>query len=389
LIPIPIGDENPTSRRPVVNQAFIALNGLVFLWLNVARGEGFFDLTKGDSVAWGLVPGDPRPLRFLTSMFVHAGPLHLLGNMWFLHIFGDNVEDKLGRWKYVLLYLGWGALASLTFLAFGRPLVEGGIAAKGLLQEWSARPLVGASGAISGVMGAYLVFFPRARIRMIMWILYVVPFTLPALVVIGLYFVKDLALAVLAGTHFEGGGVAYAAHTGGMLAGILSGLLLKPWLRRPGLPSAWDRDTGFVPGGGPGSAGGREPYDPPRTIPLPDLRDQIVGAVLDGRMDLALELQRRRLDGPSGAPLPPAVELEIAHEIFRRGRVEEAEQAYLRFLDVHPGGRDAAEAKFRLGLIHARALGDRARARRWLAEAAAEHPDPETAAFARRELDRL
>ena len=110
MLPIPIGDENPTSRRPVVNLTLIALNGAVFLALNVARGQGFFELSEPDLRRWGLLPGDPAPERFLTSMFVHAGPAHLIGNMWFLHIFGDNVEDKLGRWKYLLFYLGWDAL---------------------------------------------------------------------------------------------------------------------------------------------------------------------------------------------------------------------------------------------------------------------------------------
>ncbi len=383
---IPVGDENPTSRRPVVNLSLIALNGLVFLWLNVVRGEGFFDPTLEDSRLWGLLPGDPSPSRFLTSLFVHAGPMHLIGNMWFLHIFGDNVEDKLGRVKYVLLYVAWGLAASAAFLLFARP---GSGASPEALQAWMERPLVGASGSISGVMGAYLVLFPRARIRMIVWILFIIPFTLPAVLVIGLYFLQDLFLGVYMGTRPEGGSIAYAAHTGGMVAGVLAGLVLKPWLRAPGAPDPWDRDTGFAPGADAGEAGDREPYEVPRTIPLPDLRDQLVGAVLDGRMDLALELHRRWMERPRGEALPPVVEMELAHEIFRRGRVEEAADAYLRYLADHPRGDDAAEAKFRLGLIHVRALGDRAKAREWLRQAADEHPDPETAAFARRELAKL
>ena len=108
------------------------------------------------------------------------------------------------------------------------------------------------------------------------------------------------------------------------------------------------------------------------------------GAVLDGRLDLALDLNDRWMERPRSEVLPPVVEMEIAHEIFRRGRVEEAAKAYLRYR-----GDDAAEAKFRLGLIHTRALGDREKAREWLRQAAAEHPDPETAAFARRELAKL
>lgn len=396
MIPIPIGDENPTSRRPFVNFALIAANGLVFLWFNVVRGRGFFEVSEADIQAWGLLPGHPTPLRFLTTMFLHVGPWHLLGNMWFLHIFGDNVEDKLGRGRYLLLYLGWGVLASASFLAFGRPLGELTGASAELARRWNELPLAGASGAISGVMGAYLVFFPRARIRMIVWLLVIIlPFTLPALLVIGLYFLMDLALgaANLLQTG-EGagslGGVAYAAHTGGMVAGILAALVLKPMLRRSVEATAWDRDTGFAPGGmDPAAAGEKEPYEVPRTIPLPDLRDQLVGAVLDGRMDLALELHRRWAADPRGTALPPAVEMELAHEIFRRGRVEEAEVAYRRYLAAHPRGSDAAEAKFRLGLIHSRAVGNMDQAREWLRQAAEEHPDPETAAFARRELERL
>ncbi len=390
MIPIPIGDENPTSRRPFVNFALIAANGLVFLWFNVVRGGGFFEASPADVQAWGLLPGHPTPVSFVTAIFMHAGPWHLLANMWFLHIFGDNVEDKLGRWKYLLLYMGWGVLASLSFLAFGKPFGQLSGVPPEVVRQWYETPLVGASGAISGVMGAYLVFFPRARIRMIVWLLVIIlPFTLPALLVIGLYFLQDLVLGIVVGTRMVGG-TAYTAHTGGMLAGILAALLLKPWIRRSAETTAWDRDTGFAPGGpDPAAAGEKEPYEVARTIPLPDLRDQLVGAVLDGRMDLALELHRRWAADPRGTALPPAIEMELAHETFRRGRVEEAEAAYRHYLGAHPRGSEAAEAKFRLGLIHARAVGDRDQAREWLRQAAAEHPDPETAAYARRELERL
>ncbi len=394
MIPIPIGDENPTSRRPFVNYALIGANGLVFLWFNVVRGSGFFELSPADIQDWGLLPGHPTPLTFLSSMFLHAGPWHLLANMWFLHIFGDNVEDKLGGGKYLLLYLGWGALAGGAFLLFGGPLGRMAIAAPDMVRRWNETPLVGASGAISGVMGAYLVFFPRARIKMIVWLfILILPFTLPALLVIGLYFIQDLVLGITLGTRMVGG-TAYTAHTGGMVAGILAALLLKPLLRRGVPETEWDRDTGFAR---------RDPGLPPVTIPdgaggsvqvavpsnLPDLRDRIVGAVLDGRMDLALELHRRWAADPRSWTLPPAVALEIAHEMLRRGRVEEAEAGYRKYLEGHPPGPDAAEAKFRLGLIRARAAGDREQAREWLRQAAAEHPNPETAAYARRELEKL
>ena len=387
MIPIPVGDENPASRRPDVNYGLIAANGLVFLLLNVARGEGTFDLSRADILRWGLLPGHPEPARFLTSMFMHAGPLHLLGNMWFLHLFGDNVEDKLGRARYLLLYLAWGIVASLAFLTFGSPGGESAHATPGLLEAWNGLPLVGASGAISGVMGTYLVFFPRARIRMVVWVLIVIPFTLPAFVVIGMFLLQNLVLGALEGPGGVGG-VAYMAHTGGMVAGILAGLAMKPFLRAHD-PSAWDRDTGFANRNGPGGLPAPPPrYEPPRTIPMADLRDQILGAVLDGSMDLALDLYGRWVAEPRLEVLPPAVEIEIAHEILRRGRVVEALEAYRRFLGSHPGAAEVPEAKFRIGLIYLRSEGNRAEALRWLHQAAEEHPDPETAAFARKELER-
>ena len=391
MIPVPVGDENPTSRKPVVNLALIAANGLAFLWFNVVRGEGFFEISGPDLHRWALLPGEPTPLRFLTSMFLHATPMHLLGNMWFLHLFGDNVEDKLGRGRYLLVYLAWGALASAAFLVLGRPAGSiAGMPAEEVARRWASLPLLGASGAISGVMGAYVVFFPRARIRMIWWILVVLPFTLPAVVVILMYFFQDLVLAALSLGRPVGGGTAYAAHAGGMVAGIVAGFLLKPFLRRRA-GSAWDRDTGFENGPAPP----RGPFavdpgsEPPRTIPSPDLRDQIVGAVLDGRMDLALDLHSRWTAQPRTEALPPRIALEIAHEALRRGRVEEAAEGYARFLEEHPRSPDAVEARFRLGLIHARATGDAAAARELLRDVAAGHPDPATRDRARRELEGL
>ena len=389
MLPVPVGDENPTSRTPAVNLAVIAVNGLAFLWFNVVRGHGFFEISEEDLHRWALLPGEPTPVRFLASMFLHATPWHLLGNMWFLHIFGDNVEDKFGHVPYLLLYLGWGVAASLAFLAFGRPFGEiAGMPPEEVALRWARLPMVGASGAISGVMGTYLVFFPRARIRMIWWlILVIVPLALPAVAVIGMYFVQDLVLAAWNVGRPVTGGVAYAAHTGGMVAGILVGLLAKPFLRRSAA-TPWDRDTGFAPGGGGGGAPGTA-WERPRTLPPTDLADQIAGAVLDDRMDLALELHGRWAESSPRGPLPPRIALEIGHELLRRGRVQEAADAYARFLGDHPRAADVPEALFRLGLIHARATGDLRAARDLLARVVAEHPDPATRASARRELERL
>jgi membrane associated rhomboid family serine protease len=390
VIPLPIGDDNPTSRRPIANWSIILANGAVFAALNIARGQGFAALSHEDAASFGLTAADPAPARFLTSMFVHADAMHLLGNMWFLHIFGDNVEDKLGRAAYLVTYLLFGFAAAAAYLLFGETFASAlERVSPDRVAAWRQIPLIGASGAIAGVTGVYMVFFPRARIRCLFWFLWVTVFHLPALVVIGMYLLKDLLLSVAVNTQLVGG-VAYAAHVGGTLAGVALALAVKPALRRHA-GGGWDRDTGFAAGpAAPGApAAAPASWEPPRVVPTGDLRDGLVGAVLDGRMDLAVGLYAEWNSRPRREVLPPGVELEIAHEFFRRGEVEAALDAYRRYLGSHPRTPDAAEAKFRMGLLHARATGDRALAREWLVQAAAEHPDPATAEVAREELRRL
>src|SRR6185295_1640987 len=146
---IPIGDENPTERKPYVNYALLAINIAVFLLTLGADDER-------QLIRWTLVPADVHWHALFTSMFLHGGLLHLLGNMVFLYIFGDNVEDKFGHIGYIVFYLVCGLAAAAAHIA---------------TNPASELPTVGASGAISGVMGAYAVFFPKQRIKtLVVWI---------------------------------------------------------------------------------------------------------------------------------------------------------------------------------------------------------------------------
>ncbi|MHC4924965.1 MAG: rhomboid family intramembrane serine protease [Planctomycetota bacterium] len=398
MLILPLGDENPASRKPYVTWAIIALNGLVFLALNLLRGQegSVTEISQADALAYGLVPADPTPWAFLSCQFVHANLLHLVGNMWFLHIFGDNVEDKMGRLSFLGFYLLGGIVASVAFLLFGSTIVSA-LGARGgdLAEVWQQVPLVGASGAIAAVTGAYIVFFPKARIRVLWWLIFVGFSSFPAILVVGMFFLKDLISAAIVGSSMLGGaahvgGVAYAAHVGGTVMGIVVAFLLKPRLRARG-GSPWDKDTGFSKrvsedtDSGEWSAG----WDGPRTMPSKDLRDQLVGAVLDQRMELALDLYDKWKAQPRHKVLPPGVEIEIAHEIVRRGDIHGALDAYRSYLGRHPLAPDAAEAKFRLGLLHARATGEHRRAREWLLQAIQEHGNPATVEYAKRELAEL
>jgi membrane associated rhomboid family serine protease len=205
----PFGDDNASRRTiPVVTYALIALNVLVF----------FIELNQGAPFIrkWAVVPhqlaANPSaeiPTIF-TSMFMHAGWMHLLGNMLFLWIFGDNVEDRLGRAKFLIFYLVCGIVATLAQVA---------------VSAESSIPNLGASGAISGVLAGYLVLFPKGQIKILMRGGVVV---LPALVVIGLWVVLQLISGIGSFTHSaQTGGVAYMAHIGGFVAGLALAFLLS------------------------------------------------------------------------------------------------------------------------------------------------------------------
>ncbi|HKQ74348.1 MAG TPA: rhomboid family intramembrane serine protease [Blastocatellia bacterium] len=204
----PIGDDNSSRRvAPVVTYGLIALNVIVFL-IEMSQGEPFIR-------QWSVVPRQlvANPVEeiptIFTSMFMHGGWMHLLGNMLFLWIFGDNVEARLGRARYLAFYLACGVAATLAQVA---------------VSSGSNIPNLGASGAISGVLGAYLILFPQGRVRVLMRGGTV---AVPALVVIGLWILLQLVNGIGSITHSsQTGGVAYMAHIGGFVVGMALAYLL-------------------------------------------------------------------------------------------------------------------------------------------------------------------
>jgi membrane associated rhomboid family serine protease len=214
----PLKDNIPTDRLPVVTIALIVANVLVYFLLQ----EGRWEITSATQGTWNFAENAAYPCDLagrcdeapddapsvLTSMFMHGGLLHLGGNMLFLWIFGNNVEDSMGRLVFVAFYLAGGVAA---------------IAAQTLADPSAAVPTVGASGAVSAVLGGYLLLYPRARVITVIFI--VIFFTLielPAVAVILLWFVQQAIFGALDfASGGEGGGVAYFAHIGGFLFGLL------------------------------------------------------------------------------------------------------------------------------------------------------------------------
>src|SRR5919106_8190 len=240
---IPLGDYNPTRRRGVVTLLLIATNVLVFVFWQ--PWSGGFCQQSAFYARWGAIPNeiverepltedeldttvDPRcdvdampdkpiTLSVLVAMFLHGGWGHLLGNMLYLFVFGDNVEDRLGRGTYLIFYMVCGIVATLAF-AFANPS--------------STTTLVGASGAIAGVLGAYLVMYPTAMVRVFILPFFFVP--LPAVLVLGGWFLLQLYANNIADQ--AGAGVAYLAHVAGFLAGVILALALGQRPQQPGLP---------------------------------------------------------------------------------------------------------------------------------------------------------
>lgn len=226
----PFRDHNPASRQPVVTWLLIALNVAVFVMMlplmaDPAGLAAFYD-------RWGLVPArfmaGERLETALTSMFLHGGFLHLLGNMLFLYVFGDNLEDRMGRLPFLAFYIASGLGAGALQIAAG---------------PTSFVPMVGASGAIAGVMGGYLLLFPRAKVDLlVIFFFFIRIITLPASIVLAYWFLIQIIAGAF--TPEADAGVAHWAHVGGFAVG---GLLAVPlWLRLGG-PEFWRATHGTPP----------------------------------------------------------------------------------------------------------------------------------------------
>lgn len=205
---IPLRDANPTQNTPFLTYGFVAINVIVFFGELLLDGQGMLEQFI---VAWGVIPAellaDPASEwpTLITSMFLHGGWAHLLGNMLYLWVFGDNLEDRLGIVRFVLFYFISGLVATGAQIA---------------INPDSTVPTIGASGAIAGVLGGYLLLFPRARITALVFRFIT---QVPALIVLGFWFVYQFffGIASLSNMDMQVGGVAFFAHIGGFVAGMV------------------------------------------------------------------------------------------------------------------------------------------------------------------------
>jgi len=379
---LPLGDEPNPRGVPWVNYTLILLNCAVYLFVtlplaSVAPDPGHpllaeyvrvvsQQLPEGVSLGqllgsisaydlavfeYGYRPADPHVASLFTAMFLHGGLMHLAGNMLFLWIYGDNVEHRLGPIPYLLWYLATGVAATLFHAGF---------------DPSSALPLVGASGAISGVLGFYFVWFPHNRVRL--WVFFFPfiwdVFLVPARLVLGMYLVVENLLPFLVARG--GSGVAYGAHIGGFIAGLAAAWLMN---RRQ-------------------TAGGRQEFRARARAAavVESPRQAIADAIGRGRFDEAAETYFSLAPDQSRRALDPKGSLALAHWLAENGHARAALAVYQRHLRDYPLGPGSADAHAGAGRVQLHAFGQATAAYQHFVEALEHDPSPETEQLVRAAL---
>jgi membrane associated rhomboid family serine protease len=386
---LPIRTNVDLKKTPYMNYAIIAANIAIFLlsWYPVKTMQGTMDTLRPWAQAFQLSPSEPALHQFVTYAFLHSGIGHILGNMFFLFIFGNNVNDKLGHLGYLCFYLAGG-----IFAGFGHCLIHG-----------SDIPLVGASGAIAAVTGAYLVLFPQTLITVVWWFLIIGTFDLPAFYFIGFkMIVWDNVIERR--TH----NVAYDAHLAGYLFGILSimlmlgtGLIQRSAFDMWSMLKRWNQRRQFrqmVEEGFDGSGRAKKvvarqreltPQQEQQIRDIQQIRDQIASYIDSGNMTSAAEkyIELTRLD--SAQVLGRAQMLDVANQLMAMSKWEECAEAYEKFLIHYSSYHYSEQVELMLGVVYARYLKKNDLAAKYLERAQIRLKDPGQKKMCLDELDRL
>lgn len=378
---IPLGTDRPQSRTPVVTYALLALNVLAYL-VQVVATKNQTSIIAHPVWPMVLVPGNSGWWTWLTYAFLHGSPMHLLGNMVFFWVFAQAVEDRLGHIGFSAFYLA-GAVAT----GFAHALFKD-------------NPVVGASGAVACCTGAYLVMFPLAGVRVLLFFFLIGVFVLPAWVLIALAIAKDVVMFGLGG-----GNIAVEAHLAGYGYGFAIAFTLLATRLVPREPydlftafnqkrrrgqirgavrgAGWDRPMAAKPLR-------REKPKPPAD-PAGELRRGIENALRDRRPGSAATLYRRLIDDHEGpdARFPRDVQLDLANTMYQRSHHDLAARAYEGFLKAHGDDDEAPMVRVLLARVLAEHLEDPGRAKDLLRQALLELRDPQLHELAQGDLDAL
>lgn len=348
LVSLPLGTERPDENDPALS-AYVEMVR-ESLPPGVPVQAALANMSQYDLFVFehGYKPGAPQVSDLLMSLFLHGGLMHLVGNMLFLWIYGDNVEYRLGRFNFLICYLLTGVLATLFFALFA---------------PGSMTPLVGASGAISGVLGFYFLWFPRNVVRVFIFLFpfFVNVVAIPARIVLGIFLVLDNLLPFILSSS-GGGGVAHGAHIGGFIAGLGFAFFLNR-KEIDGRPPEYRRERGQPATLAEAVAAGEYP------------------AAARAYFALAPEQRRRAL--------PAASAVALGRWLGSQDQLEAAIAVYRGLLRDYPSGPGAAAAHLELGMLQLERLGQVASAYQHFLDALDLGPDPETASRARAALARI
>lgn len=384
---IPIRTDYRIRRTPWVNYAIIAANVLLYVFGYNAATPAH----QSHIAAWMLQPGAPTIEQFFSCMFLHAGLWHLLGNMVFLWVFGNAINDKFGHAGYLAFYLAGGLLAGVGYL-----LLAG------------TAPVLGASGAIAAVAGAYLVLLPATNVTLLVWLFYILlPVDVSSLYFILIQFAFDSFMTLRSSTTPGTGGVAYAAHATGYGFGILvaAGLLaaklmprddfdllhmIKAHRRRAQYRNMAKRGYApFAPSSSPSGARRVEVTtvaSTPASAEELELRRKIADACTIHDMSHAAELYRQLAELAENPVLPQQQQLDVANQLMAARRYAPAAQAYEQFIKTYPRYEYLADIHLMLGLLYGRYLHQYAEAESYLTRARDNLRDPGKRAMAQSDL---
>ncbi len=373
----PIRTDRRLRSTPWTNYTLIAVNVLVFFITSNDPSRRLLE-------PFWLNPTLPRLFQFVTYQFLHADTMHLIGNMLFLYVFGNSVEDRLGKVSYLCFYLAGGVLAGL-----GHALVQ-------------PNPVLGASGAVAAVSGAYLVLFPKTNVTIVYWFLFIGAFDVSSMLLILFQIAQDAVMFV---GHY--GGVAYLAHLSGYAYGIVvaMGLLWTKLLPREpydllALIEHRRRKARFValtrkgyqpwhPTKPTADADGTQPgrADDPHLGHIMELRSQISRALGDQDLQRASEIYTELIDIDPTQVMNRQYQLDLANQLMSQHRYKTAAHAYELFLSTYGTYAQREQIELILGLIYARYLHQRQRASDLLSAAIPRLQDPTQKELARQTLE--
>lgn len=378
MLIIPLRTDRRLKHTPWMNYALIALNILIFLWMSRQADEGLLNKL----ILW---PTAPKLYQFISYQFLHSGWMHLLGNMLFLYVFGNSVEDRLGKIGYLAFYLAGGVIAGLGF---------------SLLEN---NPVLGASGSVAAVTGAYLALFPLSNVKLFIFFFFIGTFEISSLLLILFQMGQDILLFMM-----NDGGVAYLAHISGYAFGFLVGMsllwtrllerepydmlaLIEQKRRRAQFRALTQK--GYHPWESAGAKGGAGKGEPsptsPRDLEIMDLRAQVSKAAGTHDYATASRFFKKLIETDPDQVMPPQTQLDIANHLAGAGDHSAAAGAYEMYLNTFKGDSSRDQVELMLGLIYARYLGRLQRARELLASASQRLTDPDLKALASSTLDKI